>query len=236
MATKDSRSRLYKIKILAEILLVLTVVFGIKWITDYFKIIGAGSIAIWFGIITATFFMKQRKIRWYDFGLMWPKGRKQWLIQIGLGFVAIISIIFITALILFVIEPIFGIERAPDAADRFNFFLGKPIVFITYLVTIVWFGAGLGEELLMRGFVLNQLKCFIGNYKLGWVVAIILHSILFGYMHSYQGSAGMIITGFISFFFGLIYLFSGRKLFPVVFAHIIFDTTTMLAFYLNNGA
>ena len=43
-----------------EIVAVLAIMSAAKWIADSFQIIGAGSIAIWVGIIIAIFFMKRR--------------------------------------------------------------------------------------------------------------------------------------------------------------------------------
>lgn len=221
-----------KAKLLIEIIIVLGVMAGTKAILDQFQIIGSGSIGIWVGILVATFFFKKRKITWYEIGLHLPKGRKEWLTQLGLGFLAIGSILLITFITLFVLKPLFGLEQAADATDKFSFFLGKPVVLILYIVVGIWFGAGLGEELMMRGFVLNHLKKLIGNSKLSWALALIVQAVIFGFMHSYHGTQGMVITGLIALSFGIFYLAAKRKLFPVIFAHAAFDTLTMVGFYL----
>ena len=224
-----------KAKLLIEIILVLGVMSGVKAILDQFQIIGSGSIGIWMGILVATFFYKKRKITWYDVGLCLPKGKKQWFNQIGLGLLAIGSILLITFITLYFLEPLFGLEKAADATDRFSFFLGKPFVLILYIVIGIWFGAGMGEELMMRGFLLNHLKELIGNSKTGWALALIIQAVIFGFMHSYQGSRGMVITGLIALSFGVFYLVANRKLFPVIFAHAAFDTLTMVGFYLSES-
>lgn len=225
-----------KTQLLIEIIIVLGVMSGTKAIADYFQIIASGSIGIWVGIITATLFLKRRNISWYDIGLQVPKGRKQWLTQVGLGVLAIGSIILITFITLYVLQPFFGLESPPDVTDKFSFFLGKPVVLILYIVIGIWFGAGLGEELLIRGFLLNQLKKLIGENKLSWAIALIIQAIIFGVMHSYQGTRGMVITGLIGLSFGIFYLVAKRKLFPIIFAHAVFDTLTMVGFYLSESA
>ena len=225
-----------KAKLLIEIIIVLGVMSGTKAILDQFQIIGSGSIGIWTGILVATFFFNKRNIKWSDIGLRLPKGRKQWLKQLGIGLLAIGSILLITFITLFVLEPFFGLEKAADATDKFSFFLGKPVVLIVYIVVGIWFGAGLGEELMMRGFVLNHLKKLIGDSKISWALALIIQAIIFGFMHSYQGSRGMVITGLIALSFGIFYLAAKRKLFPVIFAHAAFDTLTMVGFYLAESA
>ena len=45
---------------------------------------------------------------------------------------------------------------------------------------MVWFGAALGEELLMRGFVLNRLADLFGHGTLDWALAKVVHAIIFG--------------------------------------------------------
>jgi membrane protease YdiL (CAAX protease family) len=224
-----------KTKLFIEIIIVLGVMSGTKAIADYFHIIASGSIGIWVGIITATLFLKRRKITWYEIGLYLPKGRKQWLNQIGLGVLAIGSIILIVILTIYVLQPLFGLESDPAGKEKFDFFIGKPNVFILYIVIGVWFGAALGEELLIRGFLLNQLKNLIGENKISWAMALIIQAIIFGFMHSYQGTIGMVLTGLIGLSFGVFYLVSKRKLFPIILAHAVFNTFTMVAFYLSES-
>jgi uncharacterized protein len=128
-----------------------------------------------------------------------------------------------------------GLEKPDSAADRFAFFLGKPTIFILYLVTIVWVGAALGEELFMRGFLLNRLNDLFGRNRLGLILALILHGTLFGVLHSYQGLAGIITTGMIGLIFGTVYILTKRRLFPLIIAHGIINTISLTAYYLNDG-
>jgi len=218
--------------LILEILLVLGIMAGVKAIADYFGIIASGTIGIWIAILVATFLLKRRSISWKDLGAVLPKGRQQWLKQIGLGILAIASIFLITMLVLYVLKPVFGLEKATDAADKFRFFIDKPVVLIVYIIFGIWFGAGLGEELLIRGFLLNHIQKVIRNGKASWVVALLTQAVIFGFMHSYQGSMGIVITGLIALSFGSFYLLAKRKLFPVVFAHAVFDTLTMVGLYL----
>ena len=227
-----------KAKVLFEIVCVLGLMSGAKAFAEYTEIIPSGytgTIGIWSGILLATFFLKKRNISWNDLGLSLPKGKKQWLKQVGLGFLAIGSIFLVTIITLYVLQPSFGLTQAADASNKFSFFLGKPIVFMVYLVVGIGFGAGLGEELLIRGFLLNQLKNIFGDQKISWVLALLTQAIIFGFMHSYHGSMGMVNTGLIAFSFGLIYLVAKRKLFPLIFAHIVFDVLTMVALYVSDG-
>lgn len=224
-----------KIKVVIEIVIVLTIMLFVKLIADYFKIKGAGSIAIWCAILVATIFMKRRKVSWQNLGLVLPKSRRDWLINIGLAFLTVILVFLLMGLVLDPILSHYGLEKPADVANRFQFFLGKPILFISYLVTVVWIGAALGEELLMRGYLLNRLSDFFGKTKFAWVFALIIHAIIFGMLHIYQGLAGVITTTFIAIILGIIYIVAKKRLFPVILAHLIINTISLTAFYLTGG-
>lgn len=228
-------SKSFDIKILFEISMVLAVMLGAKSVFDYFEINGAGGLGIWSGILTATFFMRQRKSSWVDLGLVFPRGKREWFVSVGLAFLTVVIIFLVMG---FVLDPIlshYGLEKPFDVADRFKFFLGKPFLFIFYLVTVVWVGAALGEELLMRGFLLNRLSDFIGKSKPAWIISLIIHSLFFGMLHIYQGLAGVITTTFIAVVFGAIYLIAKKRLFPVILAHLLINTITLTAYYLTGG-
>ncbi len=235
MDNNINNSNSIKLKIIIEIITVLVTVFSVKWVTNYFQITGAGSIGIWSAILMATLFMKQRKIRWFDLGLRLPKGKREWIISLLLALLIVVAVFLIISLVLYPVLTKFGFEEPSVALDSFTFFLGKPKVFIVYLIGVVWFGAALGEELLMRGFLLSRLVDLIGKTKLGYFVALIIHAIIFGMLHSYQGVVGIVTTTVVAIIFGLIYFVAKRRLFPLILAHGIIDTVSLTAFYVTNG-
>jgi membrane protease YdiL (CAAX protease family) len=225
----------FDIKIIKEIAIVFATILSIKYLMDYFNVIGAGSIAIWCGIIIATLFMKQEKIKWKELGLQLPVGRREWIINILLAFMAVFMVFLIMGLIVKPLLENFGLTNPTDVADRFAFFMGKPIIFISYLIVVVWFGAALGEELLFRGYLLNRLVDFTGNNNSGIMLALIVHSTIFGALHIYQGLAGVIATGCIALILGSIYFIIKRKLFPLIIAHGIINSISLIGLYLNDG-
>lgn len=226
----------FDVFVLIEIVAVLAIMSATKWIADSFQIIGAGSIAMWAGILVSIFFMKRRGLNLFSLGLKLPKGRREWIFNLSLALVGIIMVILF---MVFILDPIItklGIETPPDSHDRFAFFLGKPILFISYIILVVWFGAALGEELLFRGFILNRLSDLFGTNKLGWSLALFLHAILFGTLHAYQGIPGIIGTAIVALIFGAIYLLAKRSFFPLILAHGIINTISLSAYYLSDGA
>jgi membrane protease YdiL (CAAX protease family) len=228
-------SKLISRKILIEIITVLATVFSVKWVAYYFQITGAGSIGVWSAILMTTLFMKQRNTRWYDLGLRLPKGKREWIVNLLLALLVVVASFLIISLVLYPLLPMFGFEKPSVAVDQFTFFLGKPLVFIGYLIGVVWFGAALGEELLMRGYFLSRIIDLVGNTKFGYFVALTIHAVIFGMLHAYQGVVGIITTAVVAIIFGLIYLVAKRRLFPLILAHGIIDTISLTAIYFSNG-
>ena len=180
--------------------------------------------------------MQREGLSWKEYGLRLPKGRGQWLGSIGISLLAAVSVILFMALVLPLINNALGIEVPAEADERFRFLLGKPYLFVGYLVVVVWFGAALGEEMFMRGFVLNRLAAFLGAGAFGWSVALVIHAVIFGLMHAYQGVPGMISTGAVALIFGALDLVSKRSLFPVVLGHGLINTISLTGYYLTDGA
>ena len=87
-----------------------------------------------------------------------------------------------------------------------------------YLVSI---SAGFAEEIVYRGFVLWCLVPFMPIWA-----ALIVSSIGFGLAHSYQGVAGVLKTGGIGMFLGIVYVVTGTIWIPIVM-HALLDILQM---------
>lgn len=77
--------------------------------------------------------------------------------------------------------------------------------------------AGIVEEIVFRGFVI----WYLAHAMPVWA-AVIVSSVFFGLVHSYQGAAGIVRTGLIGLSFALLYVLTGSIWLPIV-GHIIFD-------------
>jgi membrane protease YdiL (CAAX protease family) len=218
-----------------EIVIVLSVMLLVKDIADRFNAIGAGSIAMWSGIFVATFLMRNNNITWKDRGLSLPVGRKDWLKSVGLILLAVVLVIVTMSMVVPIISDMLGVIIPASSTERFEFFLGNPLLFTAYLLVVIWIGAALGEELLMRGFLLNSLMSVFSNSKTGVIAAVVLHAVIFGMLHISQGVPGIIGTSMVALIFAVIYLFNGRKLFPLIIAHGIINSTGLFAYYLSDG-
>ena len=65
--------------------------------------------------------------------------------------------------------------------------------------------AGIGEELLYRGWLVNLLRVATGSV---WI-AVVIGSTVFGTGHAYQGGRGMLRTGLIGFQLAVLFVYVG---------------------------
>jgi len=68
---------------------------------------------------------------------------------------------------------------------------------------------GICEELIFRGWLVN----FLGYLTHSIWIGVVLAAIVFGFGHAYQGSKGMLTTGFLGLIFGAAFVFTS-SLFP----------------------
>jgi membrane protease YdiL (CAAX protease family) len=76
--------------------------------------------------------------------------------------------------------------------------------------------ASAGEEIVYRGFLMGQFWAFTGD---GWIAAA-LSSVVFGLMHAYQGTWGILRTGLIGMVFAAGVILTG-SLVPSILAHFL---------------
>jgi membrane protease YdiL (CAAX protease family) len=162
---------------------------------------------------------------WSDLGIRRPQNWGK-TVAIGVG-IGILSQLF-TMLVLIPLLQQTGIE--PLDYSRFENLKGNIGLFLLYL-TISWTTAGIGEEVIYRGFLMGHIARFFGSKKAGWVVSLILVSVLFVLVHAYQGPMGMLLIGFPAVLYGLVYIISGKNLWYTIIAHATADTFVFLMFF-----
>lgn len=101
--------------------------------------------------------------------------------------------------------------------DKLALFDMLPQVPPWLLVPFVLF-VGVHEELLFRGFLLSRLRTATGSN----VAAVIITSILFGFMHMYQGPIGVVQTASIGVALAIITIYA-RTIWPAIIAHAFLD-------------
>ncbi|PWE17781.1 hypothetical protein DDZ18_09005 [Marinicauda salina] len=163
--------------------------------------------------------------RWSDYGL---KATPIWR-AVGLG-VAIAA--GMLALMSYVLAPLV-MQYAPNPPDV-SHLLGLRGDLPRYLVmlVVVWITAAFGEELIFRGFLLNEVAELFGRGVFGWIAAVVAIAVAFALGHAYQGLAGVLFSGSFGLVIGLVYLATGRNLWTLILAHGLIDTYSFTRIFL----
>lgn len=119
------------------------------------------------------------------------------------------------------------VEKSEAKENHYNNVLNKIIMPKTYREKL-WFAlvsatAGIGEELVYRGFLIYQLMRLFPEWSL--ISIIILAGILFGLAHFYQGVVGIFKTSLFGMVFGVLYIASGSLLAGIIL-HFTIDLST----------
>ncbi len=128
-----------------------------------------------------------------------------------------------------VIESAFGVQRD---LSRFDALRGNAALAAKLFVGI-WLTAAFAEEVLFRGFLWAQLRKLLGDGRGAQAAFVALSAALFGAVHSYQGVAGVLQTGFFGGAFAVLFLACGRRLWANVLAHGLFDSISLLLIFTN---
>ncbi len=95
-----------------------------------------------------------------------------------------------------------------------------------------WIVGGLLEETIFRSFFISRFINHLPD-KIGMAVGIVLSSLLFGYLHAYQGPTGQILTGFTGLLLGTIYVFNKQNIWLCILTHGFIDTLSMTLLYFD---
>ena len=213
---------------LFDIILYLTVMFLIREV--YFSqlpFIANGLMWSFSTLIIAFWRMKVRNVTWKDLGLRKPKNPlKTLLITIGiLMAIPILIIVFqqIQELVPFNLSPDTSSE---DAVSKFGDLKGNWTHFFTIIPFILLQSAL--EELLDRGFLINWFEHLFSKTSFATSIAVLLQAMIFGFRHSYDISERSITVGIIGLVMGIAYVKFGRNLWPLIIAHCILNTMSMM--------
>ena len=166
-----------------------------------------------------------RGVRWRDVGVRLTPAWRQW-IAVGLA-----AGVAMEALELFVTQPaLVALTGAPpDLASALR--LAASWKLFVASLALYWVVAALGEELVFRGYLLNRLTDVLGTTRLGWAVALMAGSAIFGLHHLVQGPVGIVENTVDGAFLGGLYLATGRNLVAPIIAHGVTDSLdTILIF------
>lgn len=130
----------------------------------------------------------------------------------------------ILLVILFIIESIYTRFTSTKRSNKPDFDAAVPFLPKSYselpAYTLMCISAGLGEEILYRGFMVTY---FIDSniVSFPWL-ALLLPSILFSLAHYYQGYIAVLKIFVLSILFSLIFIWSGSLILPIII-HFLID-------------
>ena len=154
-----------------------------------------------------------------------PEG---WPRAIGIALLATVAIIAWFQIGSLLVQQLgFGM---PDVSAVMDMVTQSPAHFAMWIVLVAIFAAGIGEELLWRGFLMDRLERLPGLSGHAWAI-IGIQAVLFGLPHLYQGWGGVIITGVVGLFFGWLRYNRRGNLWTLIIAHILVDVIMMSAGY-----
>ncbi|MCX7552248.1 CPBP family intramembrane metalloprotease [Marinicella sp. S1101] len=124
-----------------------------------------------------------------------------------------------------------GLQVAPDlsnenAASKFGELAGNWALFLT-LIPFIWLQSAL-EEILDRGFLINWIERALASTWFATIMAVLVQAMIFGFRHSYDISERSITVALIGLAMGIGYVAFGRNLWPLIIAHCILNTMSML--------
>ena len=185
----------------------------------------SGSIAVLVALAAATWRLRAAGTRWSDLGLRWP-GR--WT-RVALWAFAAYALV-IAANILIVIPLARRLSWPPTDVAKLGDLAGNLPLLASWLV-VAWTTAAFGEELLFRGFLQTRLTALLGGRAPAIAAAILLQAALFGIAHMSFGIRGVVTAAMVAIVYGTIYAVNGRNLWPLIIAHGVTDTVSMVALY-----
>lgn len=164
-------------------------------------------------MLLCTWLLYRGGERWADVGLRRPPRWWSVPVLVGAGF-AMFLVIAMS------ISPVLGgLGIQPPQVDNTPL-RGNLLEYLYWAGPVSWGSAAFGEELLLRGFILDRIIKAIGSSRRPAVLAaVVLQAVLFGSFHFNQGLGGVLVTGTIGVMFGLMWLLGGRNLWACIILH-----------------
>jgi CAAX protease family protein len=172
--------------------------------------------------------LRIRGQRWRDVGLGIPANWQRLLL------IGILVGVAMELLELFATQPLLVAltGRYPDLSVLRGLIGNVPMLLIA--VGASWLLAAFGEELVWRGYVLNRILDLLGRTRLGWLVSVVVVSVVFGLAHANQGWTGISENTINGALLAALYIACGRNLFAPIVAHGVTDTLDSLIIFFGH--
>jgi membrane protease YdiL (CAAX protease family) len=146
---------------------------------------------------------------------------------------ALLAAVAICVVVNLMVGPI--VERfagSPANNSRFESIHGNVLALIGWL-SVAWTLAACGEEMVFRGYLTNRVYDLVGNGRVGWILALLVSSVIFGAGHGYQGLAGAVGAAEIGLLLGVMYLLNKRNLWMNIVCHGCIDSISLIWLYFS---
>jgi uncharacterized protein len=209
----------------ADLVIVIAGYVLVAFVARALRLPFPGSIAVVACVLLASWRLTRSAESWLSIGMRRPSS---WG---GVALSVVALYVTVAAGMALLVTPLADAMRWPPLdASAFMAVRGNTATLAGMLV-LVWTVVAFGEELLFRGFILNRLRTPLGPNALGGVVAVASQAALFGVGHFYLGARGIAAATLVGVVYGAWYLLRGRNLWPLIVAHGITDTVSMVAIY-----
>lgn len=133
---------------------------------------------------------------------------KSWQKEIGLGIVLFIPL-FLSLPVLERILQQFGFTAPSTPLPSFLAAKDVGQLVLAFILVVV---VAVAEETMFRGYLILRFRSIAGGSR----SAALLSAVVFSLGHGYEGTAGVVVVGFMGFIFALIYLWRRSLIAPVV--------------------
>ncbi|WP_339758441.1 CPBP family intramembrane glutamic endopeptidase [Algoriphagus aquimarinus] len=178
-------------------------------------------------LVIAMWRMKVRNISWKALGLRKPESiKKTLLVTIGILIAVVLSITVFEMLKDYLPFSLEQKSYSENSASKFGNLKGNWLLFFTIIPAVLL--ESMLEELLDRGFLINWFEKLFSKTTIATILAVILQALIFGFRHSYDLSDRSIRVGLIGLIMGIAYVKFGRNLWPLIIAHCVLNTMSMM--------
>jgi len=169
-------------------------------------------------IVVILLLLRIRRQRLRDLGIV----AAGWLNEVAIGFL-ILPVLFGSTIAVGLFFQRF-LPQFVQAENPLLDLVRSPLDLALFMLSSVWVG-GIKEEV-QRAFILTRFDRHLG----GMWVGLFVWSAFFGLMHGMQGIDKAAGAGVLGFLFGLVYIWRGNLIAPMV-AHAFYDITTLAIFW-----
>jgi membrane protease YdiL (CAAX protease family) len=175
--------------------------------------------------------LKLRGQSWKDLGFTFTRVS----LPEGLKIFGLSLLVFVIGISGYLIGSIImaNITGIPESTDFSIYdYLKDNIGMLFISLAGVYIVSSFGEEVIYRAFLINRISELANGTKYSGVIAVVLSSIFFGFVHYQWGPTGIVQTGFMGLAMGICYIKLKKRLWILILAHAYMDTILLVQMYM----